>query len=234
MSMIVRDMINDAAAPLGQYAADRPLNNVKAQLMLRRMQRMLDLWSTDGLYVYNVTTVSLALAPNVASYSTTLFSGGRPTAIDSVFVNVGGVSGIDYSPSPMTQMQYDAIPYKIAAGIPAGWYYDPTFPDGTLYFYPVPYQVMTARVNTRTLLANASLTLDSTISLPPGYDAAIVDNLSLNCSGIFGPSSRCPPEIAQAAKDALTMLQRLNSVPGIMETGLERKLSPDAFIYKAF
>ena len=150
-----RDLIEDAAAEIGVFASDSALSDADAQIMLRRLNRMMDSWSAEGLAVYERYDESLTLSANVASYSTALLAGGRPVRVDGVTVTVGGV---DYDMRMVSKANYDEIGYKSVAGIPDMCYVQMGMPDATLYFYPAPSAAYTAVSSPRRSTAAAGIT----------------------------------------------------------------------------
>lgn len=209
-----RDLIEDAAAEIGELAADSPLSNDDAQRMLRRLQRMLDSWSTERLMVYTVGQETFAMTPGTASYTTASLAAGRPVAVDAVMIR----SGDEDSPVILTRdkAQYDLVPDKTTTGLPELCYYDAGYTTGTFYFWPAPVVAYTAVVTSRRVLTG-TLALSTTIALPPGYELAIVTNLAVACAPLFGRSASA--ETVDAAKSSKATLKVLNYVPG--EMGLD-------------
>ena len=203
------DLIQDAAAEIGEYADDTPLSAADAQRMLRRLQRMLDSWATERLMVYTVGQETFAMTPGTASYTTASLAAGRPVAVESVFVR----SGNEDTPVILTRdkSQYDDIPDKTTTGLPELCYYDAGFATGTFYFWPAPVVAYTAVVTSRRVLTG-TLALATTVALPPGYELAIVTNLAVQSAPLFGgQASADTKELARSSKAALKVL---NYVPG--------------------
>src|SRR4030095_8548178 len=168
-------LITDAAATAGVIDPIEPLPSDTAQFILRRLNRMLDTWANEQLLIFNTYTDQLALAGGQAAYSTALLAHGNPTQWDSGFVRL---SGVDYPLTFISKDAYNAIDYKPAAGIPTDIMVDTDYPYSILYLFPVPFAAMTAFLSARNVLTAAPLELASDISLPPGYEAAIVDSLA--------------------------------------------------------
>lgn len=170
VSTLVTDAMY-AARVLGQ---DETPSSADSQLVLRRLQRMLDSWANETQMVFEQTAETFNTVAGQQSYSTSLLALGRPIKFESMRVTVGGV---DYPVDPIDQAGWNSIPIKTVASIPAVFFYDPMMAQGTIQFYPVPYAAMTVTVYAQRTLTGA-LTLTTDLALPPGYEAAIVAGLA--------------------------------------------------------
>lgn len=219
-----RDLIEDAAAEIGVFASDSALSDADAQIMLRRLNRMMDSWSAEGLAVYERYDESLTLSAGVASYSTALLAGGRPVRVDGVTVTVGGV---DYDMRMVSKANYDEIGYKSVAGIPDMCYVQMGMPDATLYFYPAPSAAYTAKVTVWRRMPNG-MALTTTVSLPPGYEEAIVTNLAVACAPMFGASPQSAT--VENARESKATIKRNNTQHIEMDLNLPGASSRAGFI----
>jgi hypothetical protein len=210
-----RELIYDAmtaAGILGQ--GDVAPSNADAQIALRRLQRMLDSWSVDNLMVYSTTQETITLSAGDPSYTTSnLSTSSRPVDLEPAFIRL---SGTDYPLHRVTRQEYADIAYKASEGMPTVVWYEPTMTAGAFLFYPTPSETMTAYFNVRRVLAS-SLTLDTSFSLPPGYETAIVDNLTVElCGGGFG--AQVTQEMRDAAFRSKAILKRQNFVVPMLWT----------------
>lgn len=206
-----------AAGALGQGDT---LADDDAELVRRRLIRMVDRWANDGLMVYTTGTGSFAMVAGTAGYATTGLSLGRPVTVQNVYVRW---SNIDYPVEPIGEEDYNAIAYKLGTGTPAVYLNDTAYPTATFTFYPVPDKAYTCYVNGRYPLATA-LAFSDTVSLPPGYEAAIVDNLAVDICPSFGvqPTQQLLTS-ARASKDVLKVV---NFVPQVMDIALGSNRTP--------
>lgn len=181
---------------------------------------LLDSWWLERLAVYREKQESFAWAAGNASR--TIGTGGdfdtvRPVAVLGAFFRVDNV---DYPVTVLTdRAQYDSESLKSTQGIPAFLYYDPAYPVGTLYSYPVPNQAMTLYVNTQQRIGSFS-SPGETVDLPPGYRGALIDGLAeLLCSD-YGIEP--PAVLVKEARRTKAVLKRLNapapvlSIPGAL------------------
>lgn len=94
---------------------------------------------------------------------------------------------------------------------PTHWYYEPTYPNGTLTLWPVPtgsgYEIA---IYTTTRVPRFE-TLDDTVSLPDGYEEMIVQNMALRLC----PSYKIQPSplTVKFAADSLAAVKRANYRP---------------------
>jgi hypothetical protein len=216
VSVIIQDALF-AARVLGQ---DQTVQAGDAALVLRRLNRMMDQWANDSLMIYSNSTESFTMVAGQAQYSTTVLPNGRPIGIDGIRINT---SGIDYHVDLITQLVWNDIPYKATQGIPASCFYDASFVDGAMNFYVVPAGAYTCYVDCRRVLTG-TMTIDSYIVLPPGYEGAIVDSLAVD----IWPSFRKEPipiDLYKAAQNAKRLIKRTNYQPLIMNTVFDRPYS---------
>ncbi len=81
----------------------------------------------------------------------------------------------------------------ISTSVPTDLYYDPDFPNGSLYFWPVPDTAYQVRLKLWGVIPQFP-TLSYTFSLPPGYQKALKLDLAFDLVGSFqgswGPSQQ--------------------------------------------
>lgn len=228
----VVDLITDALIGSTIKGADEVISAEDAQICLRRLKRMLDSWGNVTLMMYDTNTESFIMTPNTTTFSTALLASGRPTNIDSIYVRL---SQIDYPVSIIDQQQFQAIPFKQVGAIPTVCFYNPSFPNGELNFYPQPYAPFECFVTTRRRLEGA-LTLTTDILLPDGYEKAIVDSLSEDIWTSFKGSAPVPPDVRLMAKIARSVLKVNNTTVLEMNTQFNRDPADisNAFLYRGF
>jgi hypothetical protein len=199
-------------------------------LGLRILNRMLDSWANENLMIYSTANDTFSMTPAQNSYSTSLLASGRPVSIASIYVTN---SNIDYEIDLIDEQTYDAIPFKQVSAIPNVCFYDAGMPNGTLNFYPAPSGSFTCTVHSRVPLAG-TITAATTVTLPPGYEKAIIDNLAVELCRPFTRKAALP-DLAQAAMVAKKVLKRNNYEPLLMScvTDNDYSVSND-FPYRGF
>lgn len=95
----------------------------------------------------------------------------------------------------------------IETTLPTHLYYQPEFPNGLLYFWPVPQIAYPVELNTWTQLLNLGLT--DTFNLPPGYEDAVTYQLAVSICPAYGRP--LDPTLQRLAREALGRIQSNNS-----------------------
>jgi len=173
---------------------------------LRMLNRLLETFSTDGEFAYAEASESIALT---GQQSITLGPSGsvttkRPIKIESAYVDRGGIS---YPVSVLDGEQYDALTYKAQAGAnTAAIYYDATYPDGTLYLYPVSTGC-TLHLSVMQSVKQFASTSDQ-IDMPEGYEDAIILALAVRMGPGYG--KKVSEDTKQAARRAMGAIKRVN------------------------
>ena len=200
LSMILRSM--RIARVIGK---GETLDDDEAQDGLEALNSMLNSWQTESLSVYQIREESFSWAGG--SQSRTIGVGGnfvtdRPVRVDpsSAFVS----NSIDYSIGVRGLIDvsaWAAIPDKTTQStIP--WLIYPEYGPVlvTLYAYPIPSSTITFKLRSWKQLQSFS-TLTTDLSLPPGYEEAIVFNLAERFGFEFGKDlSRQAKTIAVTSK----------------------------------
>lgn len=215
------DLIESAALKLGAKQTGETLTADEATDSLAILNSMLDAWAIESLLVYQI--VQNTHTWTGAAASQTIGSGGDFNTTRPVRIEEGTFfrdsNNID---SPVRILRdrtsYDGLASKTdQTTFPEVLFYDPGYPLGTLYAYPVPSSSITLYLNSWQTLQNfASLTTD--LALPPGYQWAIEYNLAVHLQPVFSiPASNFVIAEATRAKKAL---QRINHRPvyGVTET----------------
>jgi hypothetical protein len=203
------DIIADAALAAGIGDQYNALDAASAAVGLRTLNRLLDSWSNENLIVFNRSEDNFAMTPGQATYSTSLLT-GRPIDITHVFVRMNGV---DYPCELIGSEDYARIGYKTTAGLPAKVYFNSGMPQGSLTFFPVPSTNYTCFVGYRSPLANLA-SLQTALSLPPGYETALVYGVATMLCPLFGvdPSNTCIFHAKSAKEKIKPANESLNEV----------------------
>lgn len=222
MAITGATLVTDAmyqAGVLGQDQGAAPSND-DAQLVLRRLQRMLDSWSTDNLMIYQSNAETMALTSGVAVYSTSLLASGRPVKIKTMWISYAGV---DYPVEQISDDTYAGIAIKNVNAIPEYCWINDSFPQMNLTLWPIPFASMTLNLICQRVLQASTVTMATSLTFPPGYEKAMVDCLALDICPSFGVQPT--PQMVQDAKEAKATLQRLNLQPLEMATDFDRDSS---------
>lgn len=228
----VATLVNDAAFDAQVLGQDQTLSSGDAQLLLRKLNRMLDSWSNEKQMIYSNTAQTFLMTPSVATYSTSLLTLGRPVSIDSMTVTL---DNIDYPVDMIDLLKWNSITYKLTEAIPNQCYYNANIPNGEFNFYPRPYAQFLCTVYASYQLAQVPLILATNLVLPPGYEAAIVAGLAVEAWNSFKSGDPAPSMIKKAI-DTRAVIKRTNFQPLEMETPFDHNDGDisNAFLYKGF
>lgn len=196
--MTGRELVATSLRLLGVVASGETPAASEAVDGLSALNRMIDSWSTEELIIYATNRETpVAMTPNVSSV--TVGTGGtinisRPMWINYVKIQDAN-TGVEYPTKMLTQEEYAALLLKsVTSQYPLYVYDDGGFPLRTLQLYPVPSSANKIVLYTMRPLSQIA-TLDTSVSLPPGYDDALVYNLAV----------RLAPEYGKLVPDAVTM-----------------------------
>lgn len=184
---------------------------------LRWLNRMLESWGAMKPMLYTITEETFTLTAGTASYSTTELTDGRPASVDYLF---NRLSNVDYPCQLVDNQTWADVQYKPVNAVPSICWYNDGFPNGTFNFYPRPFGAFECHVFCRRVLTG-TITADTDILLPPGYEAAIVDNLAC----YYPYEVPASPDMKRDAKNGMDLLKRANYVPLIAKVKIDRGYS---------
>jgi hypothetical protein len=212
--MTGRDLVTATLKKIGVLASGETPTADEATDALSELNRMLGFWSTEGLLIF-ATTAETALTLTPGDATITLGASGdittRPQAIESAVIRDGNT---DFPLKVLTLTEYASITNKsIQSTLPEALYDDGGYPQRTITLWPVPSAAKSLVLFTKRALTEIA-TLDTTVSLPPGYEDTIIYNLAV----------RLGPDYGRAVSDAVVMmametkasLKRANYKPSVM------------------
>lgn len=185
---------------------------------------MLDAWSLDRELQYQLVTASFSTANATNSYAIgtgQTWNTSLPIDIDAAFIRV---SNDDKPVTPIKEREYWKIQDKSQANRPDRLFFQKGVTTGTVYVHPTPTAIESIYLVMLKELATFS-TLATTVSLPRGYQRAIVLNLHMELADNYGwtPSKW----VEQEAAKALDMLRAIHGAidragyqPGAQDRGL--------------
>ena len=232
MPVTCLDIVTDALQEIGVLNAVDPPSGEDGALALFRFNKLLDKLNAERNSVYaelfSTFTITPSLNPHTIGPTGTWVTTQCPQSIESLTV----IDGTAYRTINIRDAPWYAslsIPTQTAA-LPTDVWYEPAWPDGNLYFYPVPTGANTVRLGSRVVLA--ALTLASTFTLPPGYQDFLTLDLAVDLAGPF----RVPlsPDTRQRADTARARVERANiRVPKLatVDAGMPCSSSGSAWDY---
>jgi len=134
----------------------------------------------------------------------------RPVFLDHV--NLIDTSVTPETEIPLVMLTEDAwagvVQKDITSPWPRQWYYNPTFPAGTLTLWPVPTSATTQLAIYVPTPVPQFTSLSNTFTLPPGYEEMIVTNLAVRLC----PSYEKTPSalLMKLAADSMAKVKKVN------------------------
>lgn len=228
-----RDLIELALKDSGVYGvAQTPLAE-DSNDAFNRCNMMLAQWSVKRWLVYQLIDTAVT-ATGATSYTVGIgydFNITRPDRIEAAYFRQ--ISPITNQPdTPLSILQsredYSRISLKGLQSFPQYVFYDPGFPTGTIYFWPVPSNVYEMHILTKAVLSQFS-SMSQVINLPSEYLAAIFYNLCVRLRPAYekGPD----PTLTAMARDALAVIRASNTqIPRLkMPSGLNNRGAYDVY-----
>ena len=203
-TVTARTICTDALSEVGIIAPQDTPGNTLAQFTLGKLNRLIDNWNAQREAVYAIDFLPFTLVPNLAPHtigpSGTFTVAQRPVSIEGINLILNTVAPNINISITLRDSQWwlrQTIP-TLAIPYPTDCYYDPSWPNGTLNFWPIPQIAYGVEIEVRTVLA--AVTLDSVFSMPPGYRDAITLTLA---EDVAGPNGReVPPIVSAKAQQA--------------------------------
>ena len=134
----------------------------------------------------------------------------RPVFLDHV--NLIDTSVTPETEIPLVMLTEDAwagvVQKDITSPWPRQWYYNPTFPAGTLTFWPVPTSTTIQIALYVPTPVPQFTSLSNTFTLPPGYEEMIVTNLAVRLCPSYAKTPS--PILLKLAADSMAKVKKVN------------------------
>ena len=211
--MTVRDVITSALQELGIIAAGEDAPAEDTTYGLSSLNDLLDQWAAERLQIYARTRTTWSIVASTRDY--TVGTGGdvniaRPVYIDDVqFEDQSPTDPVEYRLSKLTDDAWARVPIKtLESALPTSWYYNPTFPLGALSFWPTPTSTTLYGVIYHPTAVTEFSSLDTAISLPPGYRRMLIKQLALDMASAY---ERQPSQgLMEDARESKAVVKRAN------------------------
>ena len=204
------EIINQSLKSIGQLAEGETPSPETSSDCLDLLNELIDSWNNERLMVPWLTQENFTLSGGTGTY--TVGSGAtlnttRPTVIDDA--SFTRLNDIDYPLRNINAAQYNSITDKDEENSwPNVFYYEASYPTGTIKFYPVPSQAITFYMVSWKQLSTLS-SLSTSFSVAPGTLRAIRSNLAIEIASNFGVEA--PPSVRKAAMDSKRNLKRVHA-----------------------
>jgi hypothetical protein len=203
------DIINRSLRLIGVLSSHDTADAQDANDAFNSLNMMLEQWSIEELMCYYLDNSVFNTVIGQASYTIAAsganWTGVRPTEITSAFVRVGQ---IDYPLQVSSAEEYYGVSMKALQSVPRMLYYQPEYPMGKIFLYPVPQIVYPIGI-TATHQFTAFTGKNQAVSFPPGYLKALIWNLAVELAPEYG--KQLDLITAKKAIDAKALIKGKNS-----------------------
>jgi hypothetical protein len=212
MPITARDIITRSLQKIGALTKNEAPAADEANDGLNSLNALISSWSNDSLNIYARTweTFSLTGATSYTIGTGGNFNTARPTNIVAAYLRSGT---IDYPITIIDDSAYVSISYKNLQGIPEFLNYDNAYPLGRIRLYPLDNASYSLFLLTEKSVTSFA-TLDTDMSLPDGWERALIYNLALELAPEY--SQKPDAYIVKIANDSLGAIrQKVAQVRGM-------------------
>lgn len=205
--MTIQDIVTDALLEPGIIADGETPSANQSTVVLKKLRRLLNNWNAEKRAVYANTFITNTLVPNLSPHTigptgATWTQTERPVSVDGAsLILTGNPSPLVYLPITLRDDVWwnaQTVP-ALATSVPTDLYYSADWPNGSLYFWPVPNTAYDVRLMIRIVL-NDTVNLTTTFDLPQGYQDAITLTLAHSICRMFGVDMGVTQDLMQQAK----------------------------------
>jgi hypothetical protein len=207
-----RDLIKGSLRLIGAIATGETPSADELTDALAVLNDMLDSWSLENLTLYQRSTRE-ELSWTSGQQSRTWGASGTFTSARPVDLEFAAIlqSSTEYPLQILSPGEWAQLKQKTLTGsLPTAIYIEGSYPNATMYLWPVPNQTITLVTHTLKPLSSFA-TANDTVSLPPGYSRAIRFNLAIELAPEYGKS--ISEQILISAQEAKENIKRKNSKP---------------------
>ena len=186
----VRDLCAGALKKLGVLGADETMSSGDAAHVFSALNDWIDENKTENLTIFEMTRSTWTIVSGTGTY--TVGAGGDVSIARPLYKNIEHVSfqdtgtNLEVQLQPFTVDAWAKVALKtLTNSWPQAWFYNPAFPLGTLELWPVPTSATLQGVIYALTAVEEFASLDTVISLPPGYRNFISHNLALEVAPDF-------------------------------------------------
>lgn len=183
-SATVLSVLTDSLQELNVLGQGESLGSDLSAFVLGRFNQLLDNWNAkrEAVFVEKFETFTFianqqdyTIGPSGADFTT---ANNRPVSIEAANVILNNVTPTVQNPINLRDYQWWAnlTVRAVTTTFPTDCYYAPDWPNGILHFWPKPTIAYGLELVYRNTLSQ--VTLADTISLPPGYQNALMLTLA--------------------------------------------------------
>lgn len=216
VTFTARDCVTKALQALGAVAIGEAPSNDLGQMGLDLLNGFIDGLLTQRLSLPAQSRDVYSFVANQSTYtigpSGADWTASRPVSVDYVSVLNRTVSPPFEIPlDALSQQSYAAVTLKtLTANFPFQYFWNPTFPNGSIFFWPTPtdssnYQAVLYTPSQLSTFAS----LNTSTTMAPGYYRMLYYNLAVELQPFSGAPG-IPAAVAMAAEKSLLDIKRVN------------------------
>jgi hypothetical protein len=199
-----RTIVRKALQKIGVLVKSEEPSADEANDGLDSLNQLLESWSNDSAVIVSRAWETFTLVGGQTVYTMgpgQQFNTSRPTNIIGGYVRNGT---IDTQVTVISDEAYNSIGFKAITGIPQFINYDNANPTDNLRLYPAPSSGYLLFLLTEKPLITIT-SLDTTLSLPPGYERALIYNLAAELAPEYGQQP--DQSVFKIAADSLGLIR---------------------------
>lgn len=204
------DIIRRAMKKLGVLASGETPSSDEQADALTDLNAMLAGWANERLLIYGTRRSTFTLTPNLSPHTigaTGTFVAQRPVRLEGAGVTLVGTD-TELPLNVLTDTQYQYIVNKdLTSDFPLRVWMEQTYPNANLWFWPVPTTPAALALYTWSQIT--SFAAGDTVSLPTGYEDALVHALAIKIAPDY--SVQPSPTLLQNTLDAVASIKRANA-----------------------
>lgn len=215
LTVTALDLIKAAMQEIGALAMGETPSNEDSAWVLSKLQRLIDRYNARRPLVYSVNFTQFALVLNTQPI--TIGPGAmfdvnqRPVDIDSISLVLNNTSPtqVEIWVNKRDKDWWAQNRVKnLTSTLPTDYYYEPNWPNGNLFLWPIPSAANNLLLQYRTVLAEIT-NYNQPFTLPPGYWDAIVYPLAVSICPSF--ERQATPDLVRLAAEALKAIEVNNN-----------------------
>lgn len=188
----IEEVCSQALEEIGVVGAGKAMSPEDGAFALRKFNRIVNQWNAIRAAVYATSFSQFTLTPNLAPHTigptgATFTVDQRPVSIEGIGLGLttsNPVAWLTLNKRDEAWWQQESVP-DLTSDVPTDFFYNPTWPNGEINFWPVPSTAYLVQLQIRVLLTD-DVALTDELDLPPGYEEALILTLAQQCSRGFG------------------------------------------------
>jgi len=212
--MTALEIIEAAFRSIGIASTGNPLSAEDAANGLEALQMMLGRWVAGNLALFCYQIETASVTAGTAAYTigaTGDIAVARPPSIEKIYVRDS--NSIDYPTTQISAQKYARISDKSQSGRSLYWWYNPTYPNGTLTLWPVPDGSSDTLIITMLQQLSSPINLTDDMEFPEMYNAAMRWCLAVELAPEYGVDLH--PYVSVNANASFAQLQQVNAATQI-------------------